>query len=113
MPTIRDGRATLDVILLHPPAADAQPAVSGGADFLAWWKREAALRNAPTPRFAGADRRLATILVSRHGMRRLKELGTAYWRRHAEMRGHGLFEMVAFASRIPVIEAELSSQVAT
>lgn len=110
MPIVVDGRTRLVVTLLRRPEP-TEPAGGGTVSaFLTWWGREAHLRELPAPRFTGADRTIAGRLLERHGMKRLKELGTHYWRRHAFMREKGLYEMVAFAGRITVIEQEIASQ---
>ena len=105
---IVDGRTTLSVTLIKPPAQQVRPATQH--DFLTWWREQAESRELPSPRFTGADRRLAQTLLARHGMKTLRRLGTHYWRRHAKRRESGLFEMQAFASTIPIIEAELKEQ---
>lgn len=108
-PIVVDGHTRLVVTLLRRPD-DAVPPLQQAAVFLVWWRREAELRGMRWPRFTGADRKITAHLLDRHGLSQLKELGTHYFRRHAFMREKGLYEMVAFAARIPVIEQEIAQQ---
>lgn len=109
MPTVRDGNVTLDITLLRPPAPGVSPPPPAGGEFLQWWRNECRIRNLPAPRFAGADRKIASRLASKHGLSRLKTLATNYFRRHNEGEKR-TFEMVVFSSKIPIIETELKEQ---
>ena len=70
---------------------------------------ECRTRGLPPPRFAGADRKIASRLTNKHGLQRLKTLGRHYFRRHNEG-PKSTHEMVIFSSKIPAIESELTGQ---
>lgn len=107
MPTITDGSVTLEVTLIHPPAEPEQQERVGQEQFLRWWRDECRTRGLPAPRLTGADRAVARRLLDKHGFDGLKRLAVHYFRRHTGgIRGE-THEMVAFASRIPEIQAEL------
>ncbi len=109
VPAVRDGNVTLDITLLRPPTPGSSPPPPVGGEFLSWWRNECRIRNLPAPRFAGADRKIASRLASKHGIQRLKTLAVNYFRRHNEGEKR-TFEMVHFSRRIPLIETELKEQ---
>ncbi len=109
MPTIRDGKFTLDITLLRPPTPGSVAPPPAGGEFLSWWSSECRVRNLGAQRFSGADRKIAARLTAKHGLQRLKKLAVNYFRRHYQAE-KPVPEMVAFAATIPAIETELKEQ---
>jgi hypothetical protein len=110
MPKIVDGKATLDVTLLHSP--EEIPDRTDQEVFLNWWKGEAKRRLAPHPRWTGEDRKIAVRLLEKYGYDRLRELALNFWRRHASALTSHTYDrqMILFAAKIPIIEKELQEQ---
>lgn len=115
--TITDGRRTVTVYVRSPdltPGIDVPNKTPTVADFLRWFREEGRRCRVGCPLPMAEDYGIASRLLKKHGMERMKVLAGHFWLRYSEPIDEGYVHfMKLFASKIPVIEVEVANATKT